>query len=197
MDKNLKRSLLFGAAVGGIFTLFRNAGRKQQLADSQLKVLNDLKDIFVKVQNGLSGNLALAPVLDGIKEFESKKQYQNIITNLEQKIQKDAENLGLVKSFKNRLQYVLSGRFTEERNNAKSHQSQTFFTSVKELPDILESLLEKHTQIMRLMQKGFRYIESERIDDFKSNDKILLQEYTSQYQALEKQASTLLAEFKK
>jgi hypothetical protein len=102
----------------------------------------------------------------------------------------------VVKSFKSRLQYVLSGRFTEEKNNTKAHESQSLFAPLKELPDILESLLEKRTQILRLMQKGFRYIEAGEAEDLKPNDKSLFQSYVSQFQALQKQAESLLAEFK-
>ncbi|MDR3643207.1 MAG: hypothetical protein P4L74_06310 [Candidatus Doudnabacteria bacterium] len=196
MDKNLKNSLLFGAATGGLFALFRNAGNKQKLSDLQLKAVNDLRDAFAQLVGSLNGNIALAPILTSVKEFEVQKRYQQIVIFLEKNIQKDAENLGLVKSFKSRLQYVLSGRFTEEKNNAKAHQTQAFFVPFRELPALLETLLEKHTQIFRLMQKGFGYMETEGLKDFKPEDSTLLKSYVSQFQALDKQATSLLSDFK-
>jgi hypothetical protein len=72
MDKNLKNSLLFGAAVGGLFALLRNAGEKQKLTPLQLKGINDLSDIFVKVGDIVSENLSLAPVYTQVKELEPK-----------------------------------------------------------------------------------------------------------------------------
>ena len=196
MDKNLKNSLLFGAAVGGIFTLLRGAGEKQKLTDLQLKGINDLNDTFIKVGKFVSEDLSLAPVYQGVKEFEPAKDYKGMIARIETDIQKDALNLGLVKSFKGKLQYVLSGRFTEQKNNTKAHQSQAIFAPLRELPDILESLLEKRTQILRLMQKAFRYIDAGEATDFKPGDASLLQSYVSQFKAFEKQAEGLLLEFK-
>ncbi len=195
MDRNLKNSLLFGAAVGGVFSLLRRSGEKHKLTDNQLKSLDDLKEIFTKVENFLSENLSLSPIYTSVKELEPQKQYEKIINLLEKEIQEDAENLGIVKSFKSRLQYVLSGRFTEEKNNARAHESQVFFSPLKELPNILECFLEKRTQILRLMQKAFRYIEAGEATDFKPVDKQFLQSYMSQLHALEKQAAAILSEF--
>lgn len=196
MDKNLKNSLLFGAAVGGIFALVRGAGEKQKLTANQLKSLNDLKDAFAKVVNALTGHTALTLVYEKIKELEPQKQYKQIIAFIETEIQSDAEKIGLIKSFKSRLQYVLSGRFTEERNNAKAHESQAFFTPLRELPDLLESLLEKRAEILRLLQKSFHYIEAGESTDLKPEDQSLLRSCVSSFQALDKQATVLVSEFK-
>ena len=196
MDKNLKNSLFFGAAVGGLFALVRHAGDKQKLSEGQLKSVNELNEAFAKLCNSIIENLSLAPILASVKEFESKKQYKEIIARIEKDIQKDAENLGLVKSFRSKLQYVLSGRFTEQKNNARSHESQSFFLQLKELPDMLTSILEKRTQIFRLMQKAFGYIDAGEATDFKPDDAVLIKTYVSEFNALEKQVEGLLGELK-
>lgn len=195
MDNNAKRALLFGAAVGGIFSLARRSAEKQKLTDDQLRSVNELKDAFVQVE-ALAKNLSLAPLYVSIKELEPKKKYQEIVAFLEQEIQKDAANLGSVKQFKTKLQYVLSGRFSEQRNNPKTHEMQNFFSKFKELPELLVSIIEKRTQVVRLLQRSFRYIEAGDSSDLRPEDKVLLQESVSEFNALNVQVETLLQDFK-
>ncbi len=155
----------------------------------------NLKNSLLKIQ-ALAINLSLTSIYGNIKELEPQKKYQEIITQLEQEIQKNAENLGSIKSFRSKLQYVLSGRFSEQRNNPKTHEVQTFFSQIGDLPEILILLTEKRTQILRLMQRGFHYMEVEKVPDLKTEDAILLQEYVSEFRALEKQTEGLLKDFK-
>ena len=196
MDEELKNSLIFGAVVGGLFALGRHAGDKQKLTGEQLQSINELNESFIKLQNSIIGSLSLVPIYVSIKELEPNKQYKEIVAHIEKDIQKDAGNLGLVKSFKSKLQYVLSGGFTTQKNNAKAHKSQSLFSQLQELPDILALLFEKRTQILRLMQKVFGYIEAGESSDFKPDDAVLLKTYVSEFNALEKQAESLLNELK-
>ncbi len=195
MDKNLKRSLFFGAAVGGLFALGRNLGEKQKLTDGQLKSVNEVQNALAQLHNSLIGHLSLDSVLEDIRALQHHKQYKEAIARAEEEIQIDAHNRGLVRMFKTKLQYVLGGRFTEQRNNVKAHQAQSAFLPFKELPDILWTLLDKRTALFRLMQKGFYYIDAGEATDFKSNDGVLLRTYVSEFNALQKQAEGLVAEF--
>ena len=196
MDKKIKGSLLFGAIVGGLFALGRNAGEKQKLTGGQLQSVNELNEILSKLQDSVAEGLSLAPVFASVQELNSVKKYKEIISRVEEDIQKDAENLGVVKSFKNKLQYVLSGRFTEQRNNALAHKNQSVFLQLKELPNILVSLIEKRTQILRLMQKAYSYIGAGEASDFKPSDELTIKTYVSEFMALEKQVKGLLGEVK-
>ena len=72
MDRGTKNSLLFGALVGGIYALGRNAAKKQNLTDGQKRDLEALKNAFASVQSAGSRD-ALVSVYDLVKQKEPEK----------------------------------------------------------------------------------------------------------------------------
>jgi hypothetical protein len=191
MDKNLKNSLLFGGIVGGLFALGRNAGKKQLLTPGQINDLNRLKEATVRLQN-IAADKPLTDVLTLAKQHEADKKYEEVFVKIDGEIRTQQAYLGLIDTFKEALNQVLSPRFTAERANANTHKAQSNFSYLSPLPDLIETLVNKHIEILRLIRKGLGYFAAENVNDFKPDDDALLRSLINEMKALENRIVGLL-----
>lgn len=191
MDKNTKKSLLFGAVVGGLFALGRNAGEKQKLTPGQLKDVDALGAAFVQLQNAASDR-SISDTGKLIAEKGPEKKYSDILAYLVVRIHAQEDYLAVIDNFKNRLDQVLSTRFTAERANAKTHEVQSQFSSLAPLPDRMEEFINKRIQILRHIQHMYLYISNGEAEKSKPEDDAALQTLVGEYQALELRTTGLL-----
>lgn len=191
MDKITKNSLLFGGIVGGLFALGRNAGKKQLLTPGQVNDLNQLKEAAVRLQS-ITTDKSLAEVFKLAKQHEVDKKYDEVFTKIDKEIQAGQSSIGLIDSFRGNLNQVLSPRFTAERANANTHKVQSDFSSLTPLPDLMEALINKRIEILRLIKKGLEYIGVGEAKDFKPDDEALLRSSISEMKTLEARTITLL-----
>jgi hypothetical protein len=197
MDKNTKNSLLFGAAVGGLFALLRGAKEKASLTDTQRKDLGAATKSFDSLKTSLDKNVQLAPIYAIIKEKEAVKDYDAILSYLGDQISQSREDSSEVENFNDRLEYILSSRFTSDRANPKTHEIQSFFLPLKRFPSLARDLFSKRIAILTLIQKAFMYIKAAEVSDFKPDDKQLLQSLVSEFQILQKEMTNQLARLSK
>ena len=189
MKKSTRNSLLFGLAVGGLFTALRKAGEKTKLTDGQLRDINSLKDTFTRLEQALAEHIELAPVHVFLREKQETKSYQDIEMFLGSEIQTNRTCIGMCTDLESRLKYVLSGRFTADRANAKTHEVQSFFLSFKRFPEVVELLLEKRIEILTKMKRAYAYIEAGESADFKPEDARELHSLVSEFSILSKDVS--------
>lgn len=190
MDKNLRNSLLFGAAVGGLFALGRHTKEKQQLTETQLKDINALEAAFRRLQ-GIPDNNSLNDWMPLAKIGEKDKQYGEVVAFLDGQIRAQEFGLGLVDSFKAALNLVLSSVFTTERANAKAHQVQSGFSTLSLFPAQMEALVMKRIETLRLVRRSILSLSAEQ-PDIKPEDKMALSSFTDDLNLLERRVTSIL-----
>ncbi len=191
MDKNTKNSLLFGAVVGGLTAILQGKANKQKLTDAQLKVLNETKDSFAKLQSYIEG-IGLDKIYKVIQEKQALKAYAEILTFLENEIANGSANLFIVARFNGNLQNILDPGFMIEKPSPKARESQLFFSKFRDLPPVLTQLLQTRVEILELIKKTFTRIKAEEIADFTPEDIATLQSLVKDFKKFEQRASGLL-----
>jgi hypothetical protein len=194
MDNGTKNSLIFGGLVGGLYALARNSGEKRNLTNGQVKDLNALKDAFAQLQSVIT-LVSLTSVFDVIKRNEPEKKYGEIIAYVDEQAHINEGGIAVIDNFKNRLDQVLSNRFTAERANAKTHEVQSHFASLVGLSDKLGAFVNNRSEILRLVSRVFAYIKAGEATDFKSEDASTLRTLVEKSKALETQAVSILKNF--
>lgn len=184
MDKNTKNSLLFGAVVGGLFALGRNAAEKQKLTPNQLKDINAFKENMTRLQ-GIVSDQSLAEAFNLTKQHETDKQYASVLAKIDERIQAHYSYLGLVDSFGAALNHILSPSFTAQRSNANTAKAQSNFSSLSPLPQLMGAFINKRIEILRLVQKSLGYIAAGEATDFKPDDAALLRSLVGELKSLE------------